>query len=339
MRHSLALIGAALGLCLAGGCKTFQSYDGVVDLRKVSDRKVSIREIYDRIEVVPLDNAPEDASRTPALSGLWVTADRLLFRDGDRAVLSYRQDGHLAETLDPGVPITDFSVFRDRTLDLLSGYEFREYALPALSLLRRTPLDTLVVPTKIARREENVMILPAYKGNNDYLCEYYFDRSYYAASPGKMDSDQTRSIVERLQMFRSGDDLLVLYPHSGQIWRCGLFYGHFFWPDFKLRDRETVEFLFAQVTDDKFYYDLLLNDVRHLLIINREDRQYTLIKNTREGLTLPLGVIRDGINYYCCPASDLPRHILPDLLDPEGAAALATAAHDGRNVVIKYYLK
>ena len=328
-------------LCLVGlnGCNLAEGYGESVDLRKATSGKVAIRDIYERIEIVPLDNAPEGLSRETSLSGLCVTGDRFILQDRDRAVLFYRHDGSLANILNPGVPVTDFSIWQERVLDMLSGYEIREYALPDLSLLRRTQLDTLVVPTRIGRREKNVMILPAYAGNRDYMCEYYFDRKYYAASEGNMDSGQTPDIVKHMSLFRYGDQLLALYPHNGQIWRSAEFFGVFLWLDFKQRDGDTVEFLSAQVTDDKVYYALLINGAEHLLIYNRADEKYSLIKTTSESVSLPLGVIRDGINYVCCATADLPRYLKRELLDPQNASVFDNAISAGQYVVIKYHFR
>ena len=335
-KHQLGRIGIIL--CLVGlyGCNLAKDPGKSVDLHKATAGKVSIRDIYESIELVPLAQVPEELTQEASLSGLCVTRDRFILQDRDRAVLFYRHDGSLADILNPGVPVTDFSIWQERVLDLLSGYEIREYALPDLSLLRRTPLDTLVVPTRIARREKNVMILPAYAGNRDYMCEYYFDRKYYAASEGNMDSGQTQDIVKHMSLFRYGDQLLALYPHNGQIWRCADFFGVFLWLDFKKRDGDSVEFLSAQVTDEKVYFALLINGAEHLLIYNRADYRYSLIKTTSESVSLPLGVIRDGVNYVCCATADLPRYLKRELLDPEDARVFDKVSSSGQYVVIKY---
>lgn len=333
---SPALISAVLFLCGMAGCMPKKGIDGSVDLRKVST--VSIRELYDKIELVPLDNSGGETASTPSLSGLSVTKDRFVFLDGDRAVLSYRQDGGLADTLNPGRPVMDFSVYQDRILDVLLKHEIRTYRLSDFSLLQCTFLDTLVTVTRLARREENVMNLPGYEGNRDYMCEYYFDTKRYFTSAGQMNSERVGSIVKGMRFLRKGDDLLVLYPHSGQIWKCGDFFGHFLWPDFIRRKGDELEFLFAQVTDGKVYYSLLLNGEKHLLVLNRADGKYLLAKTSREGLYLPLGMIRDGVNYFCCSAEDLPRYLMRDLLDPESAEAMDAVVRDGKNVVIKYHL-
>lgn len=304
-----------------------------IDLRKVSKGRIPLRDIYDKIEVVPLDNAPDGLP----LSELSVTADRFLLKGGDRLILSYRQDGSLADSLNPGKAIVDYSVYQDKTLDVLFFAEMRTYHLPDLSLSGRNALDTLVTPTRLARRSEKVMVLPGYKGDKDYLCEYYFDTKKYYASPGKLDGEKTKQIVKGMRFLRSENRLLLLYPNSGLIWVCGEFTYGFLRPDFKRREGDMLEITYAQVADRNVYYSLLLNGEEHLLVYDQTTGKGRLLKTTREGLSLPLGEIRDGINYFCCPADELPRYLTRDLLDSESASAVDAAVRNGAYVIIKYH--
>ncbi len=339
----LATISAGLAVCLICGCESSRSVDGQVDLRKASDQKISIHAVYDRIEVVCLDNVPENATSAPVLSDLSVTGDRFFLRDGDRAILSYRQDGHLAAILNPGVPIKEYAVYKDRILDVLSEKEVYEYLVPEFSFQQKVLLNTdnpdlfEVTPVNLVRLSEEMMMFPAEKGDKDYWGEYHFDTNKYYVSPGKK-SEAEGSVAEKIQLFCLGDKYLALFPYSGQIWELGDFVGHYLWLDFKQKKSDVLEFLFAQVSDDKVYYSILLNGEPHFLIYNRSDQKYVFIKTTREGLTLPLGVIRNGINFYCCPSKDLPKYVSRDLLDSDSVAAVDRAVKGGFNAMIKYHL-
>lgn len=339
----LATISVAFVLCVYAGCDASRSNDGLVNLRKVSDRRMSIHVFYDNIEVVCLDNVSEDAVSPPALSGLFVARDRFYFRDGDRAILSYWLDGHLADSLNPGVPIMDYSIYQERIIDILSGDEVLEYSVPGFSPRQKTllesddPDDSGVIPVKLARQTGDKMILLASRGNKDYLGEYYYDTKKYYVSPGKK-GEGSESVSSRVQFLRYGDRLLTLYPNTGQLWEQGEFLGHFLWLDFKLGKKDMLEFVSAQVTDEKVYYSLLLNGEMLLLTFNRADRRYTLVKATQEGLSLPLGIIRDGINYFGCPSKELSKYLKLDLLDSQSSVAMDRAIKSNSNVVIKYHL-
>ena len=341
----LATVSVAFAICVFGGCDAFKTLDGMVDLRKVSDRKASMREFYDRIEVVCLDNVPENTASAPVLSGLSVTGDRFFFQQGDRAILSYRQDGRFADSLNPGVPIKAYAVHVERILDILSGKEVYEYRIPGFSFQQKMilepddPEDSDAIPVNLIRLPGGrMMMFPVYKGNKDYWGTYYFDSNKYYVAPG-IKGEATECVAEKVRLIRYGDSALALFPYSGQLWELGDFIGHFLWPDFKPGKRDTLEFLFAQVTDEKVYYSILLNGAQHLLIFNRADRKYVCVRTTREGLSLPLGVIRDGINYYYCPSADLPRYVARDLLDSDSIAAMDRAVKGGLNVMIKYHLR
>ena len=335
----LTLIGAASVLFGVTGCGSSGSdAEAVIDLRKVSDGKIPIHDLYDTIEVVALEDAPGGLP----LSDLSVTEDRFFLKGGDRLILSYRQDGSLADSLNPGKAIVDYSIYQDRILDILFDREMRAYRLPDLSLSGRSSLDTVVTPTRLARRAENVMNLTGYKELKDYLCEYYFDTKKYYASPWSHDikqSEQTRSYAQEARFFYVNDDLVQLDPASGWLWLCREFCFGYLWLDFKREEGDTLAVTYAQATDLNAYYALSLNGEEHFLVYDRTAKKGRLFKTTREGLSLPLGELRDGINYFCCPAADLPRCLTRDVLTPESASAMDAAMQAGGYALIKYHLK
>ncbi len=335
----LTLVGAASALFAVTGCgSSGTDAEAVIDLRKVSDGKVPIHDLYDTIEVVALEDAPGGLP----LSDLSVTADRFFFKGGDRLILSYRQDGSLADSLNPGKAIVDYSIYQDRILDILFDGEIRAYRIPDLSLSRRSTLDTVVTPTRLARRAENVMNLTGYKELKDYLCEYYFDTNKFYASPRIYDfeqPEQARTIAQRMRYFYVDDKLIYLDPACGWLWLSGEFCFGYLWLDFKRKEGDKLTVTYAQATDLNAYYALSLNGEEYFLVYDRTAKKGRLFKTTREGLSLPLGEIRDGINYFCCPAAELPRYLTRDVLTPENASAMDAAMRDGGYALIKYHLK
>ncbi len=335
----LTLVGAASVLFGVTGCgSSGTDAEAVIDLRKVSDGKMPIHDFYDTIEVVPL----EDASGGLPLSDLSVTADRFFFKGGDRLILSYRQDGSLADSLNPGKAIVDYSIYQDRILDILFDGEMRAYRLPDLSLSDRRTLDTLATTTRLGRYSKNLMLISGYKGLKDYLCQYYFDTKKYYASPWSHDikqSEQTRSYAQEARFFYVNDDLVQLDPASGWLWLCREFCFGYLWLDFKRKEGDKLTVTYAQATDLNAYYALSLNGEEHFLVYDRTAKKGRLFKTTREGLSLPLGEIRDGINYFCCPAAELPRYLTRDVLTPESASVMDAAMQAGGYALIKYHLK
>lgn len=334
----LALAGSVSILFGMTGCNSSSTdAEAVIDLRKVSDGKVPIHDLYDTIEVVALEDAPGGLP----LSDLSVTEDRFFLKGGDRLILSYRQDGSLADSLNPGKAIVDYSIYQEKILDILFDGEMRAYRLPDLTLSDRRTLDTLVTTTRLARRADDVMYLPGYKGPETFLCEYYFDTKKYYASPGFYEfeqPEQASALTRKMRLFQAKDRLVLLDPASGWLWSCLEFTCGYLWLDFKRQEGDALTVTYAQVTDQNAYYSLLLNGEEYFLIYDRAAKKGRLLKTTREGLSLPLGEIRDGVNYFCCPAADLPRYLTRDVLTLESASAMDTAIRDGGYVVVKYHL-
>ena len=346
--------------CLIGvaGCRSSQSDNVIIDLRKSPDKKVFVNKIYDRIELVPLERPGSGALPAASLSSLSVTEDRFYFKCGDSTIVSYFKDGRLADSLAPGGLITDYSIYRDSVMDVLSGKEILSYSLPDHSLTRRVTLDTPVSLKKIARWR-NQIFLPGYIDSQEYICEYDCERNSFARVPRNADVPDVRKNVEQMNFFRHDGHLMSLYPYSGRIWENAVFSFIFVEPDFKIRQNDNLEFLSAQVSDHKIFYSLLLNDEEYLLALDRVDRtvayllddgkehqftehgvgrEFHYVNTTREGVHLPLGVIRDEVNYVSCTASDLPRYVNRDVLDSRSAEAMDEAVRNKSNVVLKYCL-
>lgn len=334
-RVLLSVICCFIGIA---GCGSISGGDLVIDLRKAPKDKNPISLLYDRIELIALDNLKKGAAFVPSLTKLSVTADRFFFKCGDSIIVSYMNNGSFADVLSPGKMITDYSVYRDSILDVLSDKEILSYSLSDYSLKQSVTVDTPVELTRIARHE-NVINISGYLDTQQYICKYYFDKKYFGAAEGKISNADIRRVIENMSYFYSNDHLLALYPCSGRIWEYGDDFNYiFFDPDVKSNKDDVLEFRSAQVTDSKVYFSLLLNGEEHLVIIDRGNNKNILIKTTKEGVHLPVGVIRDGVNYVLCTAADLPRYLTRDLLDSQCAESMDSVIKNNNNVVLKYYL-
>ena len=346
--------------CLIGfaGCRSLRSDDIIIDLSKGPDKKVTVNKIYDRIELVTLECPGSRALPAASLNSLSVTEDRFYFKCGDSTIVSFFKDGRLADSLAPGSLITDYFIYRDSVMEVLSDKEILSYSLPDHTLTHRINLDTPVSLKKIARRR-NQIFLPGYIDSQEYLCEYDCERNYFAMVPRNANVPDVRKNVEQMTFFSHDGHLLSLYPYSGRIWENAVFSFIFVEPDFKIRENDDLEFLSAQVSDHKIFYSLLLNGEKSLLVLDRADRtvsyllddgkehQFTMhgvgreflyVNTTREGLPLPLGVISDEVNYVSCTASDLPHYVNRGMLDSNSAEVMDEAVRNNSNVVLKYYL-
>ena len=337
-KSSRALLSVICCLIGTAGCGSQSGGNLVVELRKAPKDKNPISLLYNRIELIVLDKPDKGTAIVPSLTNLSVTADRFYFKCGDSVIVSYMNNGRYADSLSPGKVITDYSVYRDTLLDVLSDKEILSYSLSDYSTKQAVTIDTPVKLTRIARHE-NVINISGYLDTHQYVCKYYYDKGYFGAAVGKISNADIRRVVENMSYFYLNNHLLALYPCSGRIWEYGDDFNYIFLdPVVKSNRYDVLEFRAAQVTDSKVYYSLLLNGEEYLAIIERDNNNTILIKTTKEGLHLPLGIIRDGINYVLCTAADLPHYVTREMLDSENAEVLDKAIKNNRDVVLKYFL-
>jgi hypothetical protein len=135
MKRTITLL---IGLLLLIACTPY----GItkVNLRKAFRQKTAAKDLYTRVDVLPLhlpaSVAFSEASRIDATDSLLF----LLDASGEQIVV-LGTDGSFVTLVGAGTPITDFSACGN-TLDLLCGSEVQEYNLQDFSLTRTLSLPT-----------------------------------------------------------------------------------------------------------------------------------------------------------------------------------------------------
>ena len=85
-------------------------------------------------------------------------------------------------------------------------------------------------------------------------------------------------------------------------------------PDFSVRKEISLQ------TDGITLTELQRRDGEALLVYDRSGKRHRLVPTVAGGPVFPLGVIHNGINYYCCATRHLGRYVLPeDRTAPENA--------------------
>jgi hypothetical protein len=294
MKRTITLL---IGLLLLIACTPY----GItkVNLRKAFRQKTAAKDLYTRVDVLPLHLpaavAFSEASRIDATDSLLF----LLDASGEQIVV-LGTDGSFVTLVGAGTPITDFSACGN-TLDLLCGSEVQEYNLQDFSLTRTLSLPTDgVTLTGMQRVDEDALWFCGDKGGKAYEGAYLFARDYF---------------------FMSRDNIFHAPDQSGEFFRCNdtsfffLTTGRIFvydapsdfvfvpfTPDF---GKHKPVITAVQMTSDHLYMQMRLREQDLLLVYDRSGKGHRLLQRTTEGLTFPLGVIRGGVNYYCCPAHQL----------------------------------
>lgn len=282
-----------------------------VNLRKAFRQKTAAKDLYSRVDVCPLRlpatvALPED----PRLD----VADNLLFlsdASGEQIVV-LGTDGAFVTQVDVGAPITDFSAVGNM-LDVLCGNEVKEYSLPDFSQTRTLSLskDDITL-TGMQRVDEDALWLYGNKEGKSYEGAYLCARDYYF-----MTRDNVFHTPDQHGDFFRCNDTTFFFLTTGQIFVYDApsdFVFVPFTPDFGKHEPKVTG---MQMTTDHLYMQMRLREQDLLLVYDRAGERNRLFRTTTEGLVFPLGVIRDGVNYYCCPARRLKDFVSADA--PESA--------------------
>ena len=281
-----------------------------VNLRKAFRQKTAAKDLYSRVEVKPL--------RLPAAVALpeaprMDAAGQLLFlpdASGEQIVV-LDTDGAFVTTVSAGAPITDFSAVGNM-LDVLCGSEVKEYNLQDFSLTRTLSLskDDITL-TGMQRVDEDALWLYGEKEGKAYEGAYLFDRDYFF-----MTRDNVFNTPDQHGDFFRCNDTTFFFLTTGRIFVYDApsdFVFVPFTPDFGKHEPEVTG---VQMTSDRMYMQMRLREQDLLLVYDRAGGRNRLFRTTTEGLVFPLGVIRDGVNYYCCPARKLKDFVSADAPEP-----------------------
>jgi hypothetical protein len=276
-----------------------------VDLNKAFRQKTAAKDLYARVEVLPL-NLPASVAlpETPRLDA----ADSLLFlpdASGEQLVV-LGTDGSFVTLISAGAPIADFSAC-GKTLDVLCGSEVKEYSLRDFSLTRTLSLPTDgVTLAGMQRVDEDAMWFYGNKDGKAYEGVYFFARDHFSLT-----RDNIFHTPDQSGDFFRCNDTTFFFLTTGRIFVYDApsdFVFVPFTPDFGKHEPVVTA---AQMTTDHLYMQMHLQEQDLLLVYDRTGKRHRLIQMTSEGLVFPLGVIRGGVNYYCCPARRLEEYVLP----------------------------
>jgi len=293
-----------------------------VNLKKAFRQKTAAKDLYARVDVLPI-NLPTTVALPEVLR--FEATDSLLFllNDSSEQLVVLDTDGAFVTLISAGAPIEDFSAYGNQILDVLCGNEVKEYNLKDFSLIRTLSLPTDgVTLTELQRRDDAALWFSGGKEGKAYDGEYLFARDYFS-----MLENPYYTPDECGAFFRCNDSTFFFFS-TGQIFAYSPSDFIFvpFTPDFgKYKPMVSA----AQMTSDHLYMQMRLREQDMLLVYDRTGKQHRLFQITTEGLTFPLGVIRDGINYYFCPVRRLEEYVLPGTV---------THSIDSEYILLKYTL-
>ena len=299
-RAILILLTALLAVSCVGRSERVK-----VDIDKALKKQVDGRKLYSEATVIPL-HCPE--GMTVSLEGkvvLDVAADRF-FLLGRNGILVFNGAGDYVTSISSEEPIIDFSVYRDRVLDVLTAGAITEYDIKDCSLLETYPIrDNDVILTSIARVDDDSISMTGFRDGNAYDCGYLVDRARLYAGPRPApDYLASHAYVPAEEMqhsrfFHCDGFVYNFICKSGWIFRYTN--DDFIFPaqewDFGKR---SLTFTNAQKTNDRIYLAFKLDGKDYVLVYNQGNGKY----NAVESKTFPLGVIYDGSNYHCRPEGD-----------------------------------
>ena len=275
-----------------------------VDIDKALKKKVDVRKLYSEATVIPL-RPPEGT--TVGQAGkvvLEVAADRFFLLDKNE-ILIFDWAGNYLTSIRSPEQIIDFSAYQDRVLDVLTAGAITEYDIRDGALLDTYPIrDNDVTLVSIVRVDEDSIDMAGYQDGTAHDCGYLIDRAYFYTVPRPAeDYLATHAYVPAEEMqnsrfFRCDGEVYGFLSQSGQIDRyTGNDYTipSYFW-DFGKR---SLTFTNAQKTEDRIYLAFTLDGKDYVLVYNLDNGRYSAVESN----IFPLGVIYDGCNYYCRPAS------------------------------------
>jgi hypothetical protein len=157
------------------------------------------------------------------------------------------------------------------------------------------------------RVDEDALWLYGNKEGKSYEGAYLFARDYYF-----MTRDNVFHTPDQHGDFFRCNDTTFFFLTTGQIFVYDApsdFVFVPFTPDFGKHEPEVTG---MQMTSDHLYMQMRLREQDLLLVYDRAGERNRLFRTTTEGFVFPLGVIRDGVNYYCCPAQKLKDFVSAD---------------------------
>ena len=303
-----------------------------IDVNRASKRKTSASELYSMVETVKLEESAFVGPRAGEPALLEVAGDRFFILSRNRdAIGVFDSHGKHVASLDGLGEIIDISAWQDKYLEVLTARRIVEYDVTDLSVAKTFDLpETELELRSLARLHPNEFLLSAISGGKAYSCSYYIDIENLAVKDHFIFLEtifHNADDYQTTRYFQDGGKTYYFTRNPGVIVCCTLDDFHFPVYEFDWgKESSLVNLTNVQKKGDDLYMRFSTGDDEGTVIYNTFNHKYKVIKLTREGKSFPLGVIHDGINYYCTDASELPSYLDGD---PTGFGP----------VVIKYCLQ
>ena len=275
-----------------------------VDIDKALKHPGRARDVYSETISIPLQRL-ERIALGQEIRLLDVAADRFFLLDQEKnEILIFGWNGECATTITVADSVIDFSVYRDRVLDVLTEDAVTEFSTTDGAFLAKYPIqDNDVMLKRVARVTEDGIFMLGTKDGYAYDGSYLISKNhFYPAARPAPDYLSTHSFFpasecQNSRFFRCDGIVYSFGSRSGQIaqYTDDYFIGVPYRWDFGKR---TPVFTNVQKTTGKIYLAFTLDGKDSVLVYNLDNRKYKVVEYD----TFPLGVIYAGRNYYFSPA-------------------------------------
>lgn len=321
---------------LFAGLVMLSCSSGQKDHVKLRDNsaKNSLLKYCSSIQVIPLEDGQVSGELTNM--DMDISGHHFFFQDGDSTLRSFSLDGTPEATYVCDKKITAFSVSDASTVDILAGGDIYTWNPQKTAAKHVTYIpETTVTLSNIARRKDPVLVFVTHQGREERMCEYDLGQKRFFISQG----DTTVDGRYPYKFFRCDGQLYTVGTYNGDIKYLGLFAStHHRWT-FEGGTIEAGAFTNAQMTPANVYLAFRWKDKEYLLIYNRQTYKTSLVGKTKEGVPLPLGVIRGGANYFYCPVDMLDQYLNASVLNEDTAELISNLPQSCKGVIIKYQME
>ena len=276
-----------------------------VDVDKALKKRVDARELYSEASSIPL-RFPGQTTFGRESRLLDVAADRFFLLDGGKKEIQvFDWDGEYVAAITEADSVIDFSVYRDRVLDVLTKDAVTEYSTTDGTFLAEYPIRDLDVMLKrVARVTEDGIFMLGTQDGYAYDVSYLISKNhFYPAARPAPDYLSTHAFVpasefQSSHFFRCDGIVYSFGSRSGQIAKYTDDYFICVPYQWDFGKRAPV-FTNVQKTTGKIYLAFALDGKDYVLVYNLDNRRYKVVDYD----TFPLGVIYAGCNYYFSPAN------------------------------------
>ncbi|MBR6859205.1 MAG: hypothetical protein IKM89_07335 [Bacteroidales bacterium] len=275
-----------------------------VDIDKALKHPGRAQDVYAETVSIPLQGL-EGIALGQEIRLLDVTADRFFLLDKEKnEILIFDWNGQCATMIAMADSVIDFSVYRDRVLDVLTEEAIIEYSTTDGTFLAEYPIRDLDVMLKrVARVTEDGIFMLGTQDGYAYDVSYLISKSrFYPAARPASDYLSTHAFVpasecQNSRFFRCDGIVYSFGSRSGQIAQYTDDYFICVPYQWDFGKRAPV-FTNVQKTTGKIYLAFALDGKDYVLVYNLDNRRYKVVDYD----TFPLGVIYAGRNYYFSPA-------------------------------------